>query len=67
VRLLTGGVLAGASLPPFGLLILLGFILYTRFYHHTDRSVLGAVLLHFSGNASGTLLMDLHSQAVRHN
>ena len=40
----------------FGVMILLGAVLYTWIYNHTGRSVLAAILFHFSGNVSGELL-----------
>jgi hypothetical protein len=49
---------AGGAPDPlqFGLMLLLGAVLYTWIYNHTDRSVLGAIVFHFSGNAAGELL-----------
>ena len=49
---------AGGAPDPlqFGLMILLGATLMTWIYNHTGRSVLAAVLFHFSGNVSGELL-----------
>jgi len=49
---------AGGAPDPlqFGVMLLLGAVLYTWIYNNTGRSVLGAILFHFSGNASGELL-----------
>jgi len=49
---------AGGAPDPlqFGVMILLGAVLYTWIYNHTGRSVLAAILFHFSGNVSGELL-----------
>jgi membrane protease YdiL (CAAX protease family) len=49
---------AGGAPDPlqFGVAILLGAVLYTWIYNHTGRSVLAAILFHFSGNVSGELL-----------
>lgn len=49
---------AGGAPDPlqFGTAILLGAVLYTWIYNHTDRSVLSAILFHFLGNVSGELL-----------
>jgi len=49
---------AGGAPDPlqFGVAILLGAVLYTWIYNHTNRSVLAAILFHFVGNASGELL-----------
>jgi membrane protease YdiL (CAAX protease family) len=49
---------AGGAPDPlqFGVMILLGAVLYTWIYNNTGRSVLGAILFHFSGNGSGELL-----------
>lgn len=40
----------------FGMAIVFGAVLYTWIYNHTGRSILAAVLFHFSGNVSGELL-----------
>jgi len=40
----------------FGAAIVLAAVLYTWIYNHTGRSVLAAVLFHFSGNLTGELL-----------
>jgi len=49
---------AGGAPEPilFGLSIVLAAVLYTWIYNHTGRSVLAAVLFHFSGNLTGELL-----------
>ncbi|NBC16776.1 MAG: CPBP family intramembrane metalloprotease [Bacteroidetes bacterium] len=49
---------AGGAPDPlqFGVAILLGAVLYTWIYNNTGRSVLAAILFHFSGNVSGELL-----------
>ncbi len=49
---------AGGAPDPlqFGTAILLGAVLYTWIYNHTGRSILAAILFHFSGNVSGELL-----------
>ncbi|PQJ34318.1 hypothetical protein BSZ35_06640 [Salinibacter sp. 10B] len=49
---------AGGAPDPlqFGVAILLGSVLYTWIYNNTGRSVLAAILFHFSGNVSGELL-----------
>ena len=49
---------AGGAPDPlqFGVALLLAAVLYTWVYNHTERSVLAAVLFHFSGNVSGELL-----------
>ena len=49
---------AGGAPDPlqFGVMILLGAVLYTWIHNHTGRSVLAAVLFHFSVNAAGELL-----------
>jgi len=49
---------AGGAPDPlqFGVAILLGAVLYTWIYNNTGRSILAAVLFHFSGNVSGELL-----------
>ncbi|HKL89108.1 MAG TPA: type II CAAX endopeptidase family protein [Salinibacter sp.] len=49
---------AGGAPDPlqFGVMLLLSAVLYTWVYNHTERSVLGAILFHFSGNVSGELL-----------
>jgi hypothetical protein len=44
------------ELLPFGAAIVLAAVLYTWIYNHTGRSVLAAVLFHFSGNLTGELL-----------
>ena len=47
----------GAPAPlQFGVMILLISVLYTWIHNHTGRSVLAAVLFHFSVNAAGELL-----------
>lgn len=48
----------GGSPDPlqFGVLIILGSILYTWIYNNTDRSILGAIVLHFAGNFTGEKL-----------
>jgi len=55
-----GGYYARAGGAPdplqFGVMLLLGAVLYTWIYNRTERSVLGAILFHFSGNVSGELL-----------
>lgn len=49
---------AGGAPDPlqFGVMILLISVLYTWIHNHTGRSVLAAVLFHFSVNAAGELL-----------
>jgi membrane protease YdiL (CAAX protease family) len=49
---------AGGAPEPlqFGVMILLISVLYTWIYNHTGRSVLAAILFHFSVNAAGELL-----------
>jgi membrane protease YdiL (CAAX protease family) len=49
---------AGGAPDPlqFGSAILLGAVFYTWIYNHTNRSILAAILFHFSGNVSGELL-----------
>lgn len=49
---------AGGAPDPiqFGVMLLLSAVLYTWIYNNTGRSVLGAILFHFSGNVSGELL-----------
>jgi membrane protease YdiL (CAAX protease family) len=49
---------AGGAPDPlqFGVMILLSAVLYTWIYNNTRRSVLAAILFHFSGNLSGELL-----------
>lgn len=49
---------AGGAPDPvrFGVALLLAAVLYTWIYNNTGRSVLGAILFHFSGNVSGELL-----------
>jgi len=44
------------DLLQFGIAIVLGAILYTWIYNHTDRSVLAVIVFHFSGNVTGELL-----------
>ncbi len=40
----------------FGYNVLVGAVLYTWLYNNTNRSVIGAILFHFVGNATGQLL-----------
>ncbi len=49
---------AGGAPDPvrFGVALVLVAVLYTWIYNNTRRSVLGAILFHFSGNVSGELL-----------
>lgn len=49
---------AGGAPDPvrFGVALVLAAVLYTWIYNNTGRSVLGAILFHFSGNMSGELL-----------
>ena len=47
----------GAPDPlPFGVMILLGSVLYTWIHNNTHGSVFAAVLFHFAGNFTGELL-----------
>lgn len=49
---------AGGAPDPvrFGVALLLAAVVYTWIYNNTRRSVLAAILFHFSGNVSGELL-----------
>lgn len=49
---------AGGAPDPlrFGVALLLGAILYTWIHNHTGRSVMAAIVFHFSGNAGGEMI-----------
>lgn len=62
------GYYARAGGPPdlllFGVMLLLVSVLYTWIHEHTERSILAAILFHFSINAAGELLNAAPSVAV---